>query len=104
MDEAGKAIESYRFNVAVAKTMELVNAARKAIDSGPGAADPAVREAVEAVAVLLSVVAPYTRRDMWARLGHHPSVARAAGRRLTRRCSCARGPAWCRWQERCADA
>ena len=27
-------IETYRFNVAVAKTMELVNAARKAIDSG----------------------------------------------------------------------
>ena len=77
VDEAGKAIESYRFNVAVAKTMELVNAARKAIDSGPGAADPAVREAVEAVAVLLSVVAPYTAEDMWARLGHHPSVARA---------------------------
>ncbi|MFI0433764.1 MAG: leucine--tRNA ligase, partial [Candidatus Nanopelagicales bacterium] len=77
VDEAAKAIESYRFNVAVAKTMELVNAARKAIDSGPGADDPAVREAVEAVAVLLSVVAPYTAEDMWARLGHHPSVARA---------------------------
>ena len=43
----------YRFNVAVARMMELVNAARKAIDSGPGAADPAVREAAEAVAVML---------------------------------------------------
>ena len=40
-------------------------------------ADPAVREAVEAVAVLLSLVAPYTAEDMWERLGHQPSVARA---------------------------
>ena len=55
----------------------MVNAARKAIDSGPGPADPAVREAVEAVAILLSLVAPYTAEDMWARLGHGPSVARA---------------------------
>ena len=63
--------------MAVAKAMEIVNAARKAIDSGPGAADPAVREAAEAVAVLLSLVAPYTAEDMWARLGHAPPVARA---------------------------
>ena len=31
----------------------------------------------EAVAVLLSVVAPFTAEDMWSRLGHEPSVARA---------------------------
>ncbi len=75
VDDAGKAVESYRFNVAVAKTMELVNAARKAIDSGPGGADPAVREAAEAVAILLSLVAPYTSEEMWERLGHEPTVA-----------------------------
>jgi leucyl-tRNA synthetase len=57
--------------------MELVNATRKAIDSGPGGADPAVREAVEAVAVLLSLYAPYTAEDMWSRLGHEPCVALA---------------------------
>jgi leucyl-tRNA synthetase len=61
----------------VARTMELVNATRKAIDSGPGGADPAVREAVEAVAILLSLVAPYTAEEMWERLGHEPTVARA---------------------------
>jgi len=77
VDEATKAVESFRFNVAVAKTMELVNAARKAIDSGPGGADPAVREAAEAVAVLLSLVAPYTAEEMWERLGHEPTVALA---------------------------
>ncbi len=75
--DAALAVETYRFNVAVARAMELVNAARKAIDSGPGAADPAVREAVEAIAVMLSLVAPYTAEEMWARLGHEPSVALA---------------------------
>ena len=77
VDEAAKAVESYRFNVAVAKTMELVNAARKAIDSGCGPADPAVREAAEAVAVMLSLVAPFTAEEMWDRLGHTPGVALA---------------------------
>ena len=77
VDEAGKALEDLRFNVAVARVMELVNATRKAIDSGPGPADPAVREAAEAVAVLLSLFAPYAAEEMWARLGHPPSVARA---------------------------
>ncbi len=75
--EAGLAVESYRFNVAVAKTMELVNATRKAIDVGCGPADPAVREAAQAVAIMLSLVAPYTAEDMWARLGHEPCVALA---------------------------
>jgi leucyl-tRNA synthetase len=70
-------MESYRFNVVVARTMELVNATRKAIDSGCGPADPAVREATEAVAILLSLVAPYTAEEMWERLGHSPTVARA---------------------------
>jgi leucyl-tRNA synthetase len=70
-------VESYRFNVMVARVMELVNATRKAIDSGCGAADPAVREATEAVAILLSMVAPYTAEEMWERLGHQPTVAQA---------------------------
>ena len=75
--EAQRAVEVHRFNVAVAKTMELVNAIRKAIDSGCGPADPAVREGVEAVAIMLSLVAPYTAEDMWDRLGHLPCVALA---------------------------
>ena len=68
-------LESHRFNVVVARTMELVNATRKAIDSGPGADDPAVREAVETTAILLSLVAPYVAEDMWEQLGHEPSIA-----------------------------
>ncbi|MGN6523919.1 MAG: leucine--tRNA ligase [Actinomycetes bacterium] len=77
VDEATRAVEMFRFNVAVARVMELVNATRKAIDSGCGAGDPAVREAVEAVAVILSLFAPYTAVEMWAKLGHQPSVAHA---------------------------
>ena len=77
LHDASALVEGFRFNVMVARTMELVNAARKAIDSGPGGGDPAVREAAEAVAVLLSLVAPYTAEEMWARLGHEPTVANA---------------------------
>ncbi|GAA2814181.1 leucine--tRNA ligase [Kribbella solani] len=77
VSDAAELIDSHRFNVMVARIMELVNATRKTIDSGPGAADPAVREAAEAVAILLSLVAPYTAEEMWEELGHEPTVAKA---------------------------
>lgn len=67
-----------RFNVMVARVMELVNAARKVADTGAGPADPAVREAVEVVTVVLSLVAPYVAEEMWEALGHPPSVASAS--------------------------
>jgi leucyl-tRNA synthetase len=77
LHDASFAVESFRFNVAVARVMELVNATRKAIDSGCGAADPAVRESVEAIAIMISLVAPFTAEEMWERLGHKPCVALA---------------------------
>ncbi len=70
-------LESRRFNVVVARLMELVNATRKAIDTGCGPADPAVREAAEFTAVALSLFAPYVAEEMWETLGHAPSVANA---------------------------
>ena len=73
----GPLIESFKFNVGVAKIMELVNALRKAIDGEAGAKDPAVREAAETVAKALSLFAPYTAEDMWQQLGHQPGVALA---------------------------
>jgi leucyl-tRNA synthetase len=76
--DAAELVDGFRFNVLVARMMELVNATRKAIDSGCGPADPAVREATEAVAILLSLVAPYTAEEMWERLGHQPTVARTS--------------------------
>jgi len=70
LSECEELVEGFRFNVVVARTMELVNVTRKAIDTGVGGDDPAVREAAEVVAILLSLFAPYCAEDMWAMLGH----------------------------------
>jgi leucyl-tRNA synthetase len=84
IQEVTRHVESYHLNVAVARLMELVSATRKAIDSGPGAADPAVREAAEALTVMLSLFAPYTAEECWETLDGPagpagiPSVARSA--------------------------
>jgi leucyl-tRNA synthetase len=78
IDEVTRLVEAARLNVAVARLMELTSAARRAIDSGPGAGDPAVREAAETLAVLLSIFAPYTAEECWELLGHEPSVAQAS--------------------------
>ena len=75
--ELEQLLDAQRFNVAVARLMELVNATRKAIDSGTGPADPAVREAAEALTIGLSMFAPYLAEEMWETLGHQPSVANA---------------------------
>ena len=87
--EATTPVERCRFNVAVARLMELVNAPRKAIDDRAWAR-PTRRSArrVEAVAVMLSLFAPYTAEEMWA--AARPPAVRwpaPAGRRSTRRCS-----------------
>ena len=73
--DAPTLVEHYKFNVVVARLMDQVNVTRKAIDSGVGAADAAVRESAEAVAMILALFAPYTAEDMWAKLGHEPTVA-----------------------------
>ena len=82
LHDIGIAVESFRFNVVVARVMELVNAVRKAIDSGCGGADPAVREGAEVIAIALSLVAPFTAEEMWERLGHKPAIALAGWPKL----------------------
>ena len=77
IDEVTRLVQSARLNVAVARLMELTSAARRAIDSGAGAGDPAVREAASTLAILLSVFAPYTAEEAWELLGQEPSVALA---------------------------
>ncbi|MCT9820152.1 leucine--tRNA ligase [Microbacterium sp. W1N] len=67
-------VEQTKFNVVVARLMELVNATRKAIDTGAGPADPAVREAAEAIAMILDLFAPHTAEEMWEILGYEPFV------------------------------
>jgi leucyl-tRNA synthetase len=75
IDEVTRLVENARLNVAVARLMELTSAARRAIDSGPGPGDPAVREAARTLAILLSIFAPYTAEEAWELLGEEPSVA-----------------------------
>ena len=70
-------IENFKFNVGVAKLMELINALRKAIDGEVGPADPAVREAAEIAAKALSLFSPFMAEEMWEILGHKPCVALA---------------------------
>jgi leucyl-tRNA synthetase len=72
--------EAKRFNVAIARLMELTSLLRKAIDGGgldsaQGAA--AVREGADALARMLSIVAPFTAEEAWSLLGHEPSVVGA---------------------------
>ena len=78
----GEAIEGFKFNVGVAKVMELTNALRKAIDTGVGPNDPAVREGAEELAKALSLYAPYAAEEMWSILGHEPAVALAGFREV----------------------
>ncbi|MBY8858239.1 class I tRNA ligase family protein [Nocardia sp. CA2R105] len=70
-------MESTRLNVAVAQLMQLTNLLRKAVDTGPGPADPVVREGVEALVRMSSCFAPFTAEESWERLGHRPSVSDA---------------------------
>lgn len=81
LSDAPGLLEAFKFNVVVARMMELVNLIRKTIDAGPGAGDPAVRESIEAVAVILSIFSPFTAEDMWERLGYTESVAFAGLRK-----------------------
>ncbi|MGI5164160.1 leucine--tRNA ligase [Spirillospora sp. CA-253888] len=76
IDEATTMVETDRFNVAISRIMELVKATRAAIDGG-GAADPAVREAAEAIAVMVSLFAPYTAEEVWELLDRKAPVAQA---------------------------
>ena len=80
LDDAPALVEQTKYNVVVARLMELVNAARKTIDSGAGAADPAVREAAETAAVVLDLVAPHTAEEMWEALGYDESVSQVPWR------------------------
>jgi len=82
--EVSEAMETHRFNVAVARLMSLTAELRKALpDHAPGAVvapapvSPMVREGIEALARMLSCVAPYTAEEVWAALGHASSVLTA---------------------------
>ncbi|WP_036958671.1 leucine--tRNA ligase, partial [Promicromonospora kroppenstedtii] len=65
-------VEAGRFNVAIARLMELVGEVRRAASDTD---DETYREAVAAVAVLLGLFAPFTAQELWERLGRTTAVA-----------------------------
>ncbi len=69
VDEITRLVEGQRFNVAVARSMELTSALRKAYDGG-AAGVASLREGTAALAVVLSCFTPYTAEEVWSRLGH----------------------------------
>ncbi|HEV7209329.1 MAG TPA: leucine--tRNA ligase [Mycobacteriales bacterium] len=73
LEETTRHMDHHRFNVAVARCMELTNLLRKACDAGH-----AVRTEVTALTVMLSAFAPYTAEECWDRLGGAGFVGRQA--------------------------
>ena len=78
--DATEHCEHKRFNVAIARLMELTSALRKVVDnddvSAPATA-AAVREGAEALARMLSIFAPFAAEEVWELLGNAPSVVSA---------------------------
>ncbi|MBN1832939.1 MAG: leucine--tRNA ligase [Deltaproteobacteria bacterium] len=69
--------ERFHFNTAISAVMELVNEVNRFLGSGRDMGDLAcslVREAVEAVILLLSPVAPHITEECWRMLGHGRSL------------------------------
>src|SRR3954465_11194079 len=78
--DATEQTDHKRFNVAIARLMELTTLLRRAVDaaaldSGSGAI--AVREGAEALARMLSIFAPFAADEIWELLGNEPSVVHA---------------------------
>ncbi|MFV0308110.1 MAG: leucine--tRNA ligase [Desertimonas sp.] len=66
-------IDGLRFNTAIAKLIELNNALTKV--AGDGTDTP--REVAEAMVLMVAPFAPHFGEELWARLGHGTSLARA---------------------------
>ena len=68
--------ERWRFNTAIAAIMEMVNALQSVkpdtLESGAGRA--AMREALDALVVLIGPFAPHVGEELWQTLGHSDSL------------------------------
>ena len=65
--------ESFSFNTALARMMELVNGAYAYKRAGGGHPN-VMRELIEVLLQLLAPMAPYITEEQWHRLGHHESI------------------------------
>ncbi len=70
-------LEGFRFNRAVAKLYEFVNALA-AFDADAPGAGPALREAYETLVLLIAPMMPHLAEEAWSALGHEGLVVRAA--------------------------
>ena len=70
---------AFQFNTAIAQIMELMNAVDDLkVDASASDQRKAVyREAVESLIVLISPFAPHVAEELWAQLGHSPSILTA---------------------------
>ncbi len=71
--------ERFHFNTAIAAVMELVNQTYQALEgvAREGAFWPVLREAVDAVVLLISPIAPHIAEELWRELEHTGSIANA---------------------------
>jgi leucyl-tRNA synthetase len=68
--------EDFHFNTAISRLMELTNAAIRAREAGL-AGDPAYREAIDTLLLLVAPVAPHVAEELWSRRGGAYSVHQA---------------------------
>ena len=68
--------EDFHFNTAISRLMELTNAAIRAREAGL-AGDPAYREAIDTLLLLIAPVAPHVAEELWSRRGGAYSVHQA---------------------------
>ncbi len=66
----------YKFNTAVAASMELMNAINRFDDGSPGGR-AVVQESLAAIVVLLSPIVPHICHELWQRLGHDEALIHA---------------------------
>jgi leucyl-tRNA synthetase len=69
VDDVTRLTEAHRFNVTIARFMELTSTLRKAVNVGGAGAD-SLRDGGAALAVMLSCFVPYAAEEAWSRLGH----------------------------------
>ncbi|WP_114855067.1 leucine--tRNA ligase [Brachybacterium sp. YJGR34] len=74
IEGVGRDMAQMHFNTAIAKLIELVNHLTK----GLTATGTTPREAVEPLVLMVSPLAPHLAEELWSRLGHADSLARAA--------------------------
>jgi leucyl-tRNA synthetase len=70
--------DHYHFNTAVAALMEYVNTLSEFRPGRSPGLRAAILEALDTLAILLTPFAPHLAEQLWAELGHQPSVGRQA--------------------------